>query len=297
MILTERACIFCNSQDTDVHPAKLSPFIGERIENVNDECFNLLHCKNCGSAFFDYRYDEDEISKIYHKYRGEEYQAMRQKYESWYSPEINRLIGDDKQAIASRNANLSKILKNIPLNNVQSVLDFGGDKGQYIPEVLNDKNRYVYDISNVDVLEGITSLRTLQSCYEKEPGGYDLIICAHVLEHLSDPNEVIQELKSLLSKNGYLYIEVPFDSPFYKNPLDNFQYLFNKYFKFTDLVKKYFELKTAKYSLMHEHINFYTQEGLNYLFQENGFKNLYTATSRVYSVIGMSRIISALYSL
>lgn len=297
-LLQEKKCIFCNSEDTETIPARIAPFIKERINNLSDLSFNLIHCKKCGSAFYDYRYSEEEVQKIYNGYRNQQYQESRQKYENWYSKEINKLIGDDKKAIKSRNNNLTKILKeNVPVDNIKTILDYGGDKGQYIPDIFNNKQKYVYDISNTSVLDGVVSIKDLKTCYELQKEGYDLIICAHVLEHLTNPEETIKTIKSLLKKNGYLYIELPFDSPFYKRPMDNIQYLFNKYFKFKDLVAKYFEMKNQKYALMHEHINFYTICGLNHLLLRNDFKVKYSQIRKIYSVIGMSRVISALYYL
>jgi len=297
-LLQEKQCIFCNSTDIETKPAKFAPFISERINKSSDISFNLIHCKHCGSAFYDYRYDEDEVQKIYDGYRNQKYQTVRQKYENWYSPEINYLIGNAEKSVKSRNKNLIKILReNININNIKTILDFGGDQGQYIPDIFNNAKKFVYDISNVDVLDGIIPIRDIKSCYEKNKEGYDLIMCAHVLEHLANPEETIKIIKPLLSKHGYLYIEVPFDSPFYRTISDNISYLFNKYFKLKDIIKKYFEMKNQKYVPMHEHINFYTIEGLNCLLERNNFKIKYSKIKKVYSVIGMSKVISALYCL
>lgn len=278
-------------------PAKIAPFIQARIENNNDIVFNLIHCKNCGSAFFDYRYDEAEIKKIYKGYRNQEYQSLREHFESWYSKKINYLIGDDIKTIHSRNKNLSEILeKNLIVEKIKTVLDYGGDKGQYIPKILNNANKYVYDISMNNTVTGVTLLQSIEECKKISPTGYDFIMCAHVLEHLANPLETIQVIKDLIKKKGYLYIEVPFDSPFYANFFDNLQYIFNKHFKLKDLVKKYVEMKTSKYSYMHEHINFYTINGLNKFLKANGFNIIYSNTAKVHSVIGMSKIISVLAS-
>lgn len=38
---------------------------------------------------------------------------------------------------------------------------------------------------------------------------FDVILCSHILEHVSDPNLFLQKIKTLLTKNGLLYIEVP----------------------------------------------------------------------------------------
>ena len=40
-------------------------------------------------------------------------------------------------------------------------------------------------------------------------GGYDLIICRHVLEHLIDPAQWIKELQKALIPGGILVVEVP----------------------------------------------------------------------------------------
>lgn len=297
-LLNNKKCIFCQSNDIELKSAALAPFISAKIGSDSNETFNLIHCKHCGCAFFDYRYDENEVSKIYTGYRNEQYQKLRQKYESWYSKEINNLIGDDIRAIESRNKNLSEILKNnIDIGNIRNVLDFGGDRGQYIPNILNNAKKYVYDISCKGVLPEIKLIKTIEECENNMPCGYDFIICAHVLEHLSYPEETIKMIKSLMKNNGYLYIELPFDSPFYKNPLDNVQYLFNKYFKLKDILKKYIEMKTTKHFLMHEHINYYTQKGLDCLMKRNGFVPICNKICSVYSVIGISKVICALYSL
>jgi 2-polyprenyl-3-methyl-5-hydroxy-6-metoxy-1,4-benzoquinol methylase len=38
---------------------------------------------------------------------------------------------------------------------------------------------------------------------------FDLIILSHVLEHLLNPSVFLKKIKSILSDNGILYIEVP----------------------------------------------------------------------------------------
>ena len=57
----------------------MAPFIKDRV-GAEDMLFNLVHCKNCGAAFYDYRYSQNEVNKIYTNYRGEEYQKNRQKF-------------------------------------------------------------------------------------------------------------------------------------------------------------------------------------------------------------------------
>ena len=179
------------------------------------------------------------------------------------------------------------------IDEIKTVLDFGGDKGQFIPEELK-ASKYVYDISCKETVNGVVPIRELKDCYANLPSGYDLIICANVLEHLADPFETARILKSLLSKNGYLQVEVPFDSPFYKTLEDYIPYLFNKYFKLTDLVKEFFKRKNAKYCLEHEHINFYTVSAMKALLDRSGFEIIQSEIHKTYSVIGFSKNIHVL---
>lgn len=140
-------------------------------------------------------------------------------------------------------------------------------------------------------------LTSIDNCKRNCPEGFDLILCNHVFEHLSKPAEILKIIKDLMNPNGYLYIEVPFDSPFYKNQLENIQYLFNKYFKIKDIIKKYIEMRTTKYSFMHEHINFYTEDAMNYFAKNNCLKPIYIKTRKISSCLGTSKIISCLYTL
>ena len=40
---------------------------------------------------------------------------------------------------------------------------------------------------------------------------FDIVICHHVLEHVSNPSEVLQEIKRLLKTNGKLLLFVPYE--------------------------------------------------------------------------------------
>lgn len=293
-ILTEDNCLICKSKNIKKHSAQFAQFIADRISEGEIKKCELIHCKNCGFAYFNYRFSEEEVKKLYKNYRDDEYQNLRQESESWYTADINKLIGNNKKEIYSRNKNLTNLLKKTKLfypDKNMNVLDFGGDSGQFIPEFLNICNRYVYDISDKKVLEGIKTLKTLDECYHQQ---YDLIICANVLEHVVNPDETLKVLKSLLSKNGLLYIEVPYDSPFYKNFFLNFQYLFNPYFKKKDILKYFFSRFLKSYYTMHEHINYFTEKSVQNLLKNNDFKLLSSDISKIDSEIGYSYVISSL---
>lgn len=57
---------------------------------------------------------------------------------------------------------------------------------------------------------------------------FDLIILSHVLEHVIDPHNFIEELISFLSPNGSLFIEVPNQDYKYKNIIEPHLLFFNQ---------------------------------------------------------------------
>lgn len=78
---------------------------------------------------------------------------------------------------------------------------------------------------------------------------FDVIICAHTLEHVDDPNLFLQGIRRLLKKDGYLYIEVP------------------------NILKPTggFSLEKFLYS---EHLQNFSAYSLNLILANNGFKTV-----------------------
>lgn len=292
MIVDNNKCLICGSKNVNQYDAKFAEFIVARVFDGKNKDFNLVQCKDCGFSFFTYRFEDKEVQKLYTNYRDDEYQKQRQFYDSWYTKSINDLIGKNKKEIKSRNANLTKILKTYAdISKIKKVLDFGGDEGQFIPNILNNSQKYVYDISGVKTLDGIISLKTLDDCKKITP---DFVMCNHVLEHVVNPLAVVEDIKSILKSGAYLYVELPFDSPFYKNSFSNLQYLFNPYFSLKNIWKQYIKMKQSNAYLMNEHINYYTPASIELLLKNSGFKILYNDVIDIKSEIGNSKAISTL---
>ncbi len=91
---------------------------------------------------------------------------------------------------------------------------------------------------NVNVIKGFFSFET---CRKSSP--FNPIVLSHVLEHLVNPNGVIEAIHGLLADDGLLYIEVP-------NLMK------------PDNTKCYFGF---------EHVNFFTPNSLLNLIRKNGF--------------------------
>ena len=287
-------CPACQSGDLVRYPAEFSPFVSRRVFDGENKRFDFLLCRKCGFAFYSYRFSDEEAAKLYRHYRDDAYQRERQACESWYTKDINALIGNNEKELSSRHALLTSVLKeSVPnMSDIKAVLDFGGDRGQFIPPVLHKAEKYVYDISDQPVNDGVFKLTDIGA--EKEKRRFDLVLCAHVLEHVGDPNAVLETIKSVMKAGQMLYVELPFDSPFYKKMTENLQYLFNPHYSLKNIVRQYMRMKRTKAFLMHEHVNFFTKESVGALLARHGFDIRHLAVAPIKSETGNGKVISAL---
>jgi hypothetical protein len=210
------ACVGCGSPRLERLPAVLAPFIRSYVlgrkpatATRDDEVVSLCLCLSCDLAFYDRRFTDDEIDQLYSGYRGEGYFHARNRVEPFYTRSVNTAIGADQTTISLRRRKVGDFLRvataaRPPL----SVLDYGGDAGQFIPD-WSGLRKYVYEISDVTPCPGIERLGDLADL--REP--VDLVMLAHVLEHASDPLAMLRHLRGLATRQGWLYVEVPLDRP------------------------------------------------------------------------------------
>ena len=133
-----------------------------------------------------------------------EYTRIRNKWETWYTTQYNQ--GHESEILVSkRKSVLTDFLVRNGISEVDSVLDVGGDLGQYIPIFQKDTKRFVVDYSDRRLVAGVERVSHLNAVHN-----LDLVIYAHVLEHVSNPSS---ELADLLSRTKYLYVEVPLGVP------------------------------------------------------------------------------------
>lgn len=90
----------------------------------------------------------------------------------------------------------------------------------------------------------------------KDINKYDLITLSQVIEHIRNPNELIKKTKSLLAKNGLLYIATPnINSASAMIHGINFEHF-----------------------IPPEHLNYFNNQSLKYLLEANGFRILRSET-------------------
>jgi hypothetical protein len=257
-------CPICSGKALLRYDAKISPFLAARVWNKEPSNIyskiELCRCKRCSFIFFNPRLEGAELAKLYKNYRDPEYVRIRSLYEENYTAELNDSMGNDPHIIEMRNRNLSGILKkNTDLASIRSVLDFGGDRGQFIADELASSERYVYEISGVNPLPGIHEIDTLDECKKHS---YDLIMCCHVLEHVPFPQVELEQILSLAKNGTYVYIEVPCEVPYLSK------------LKFPFLIKIAHRLLKFDYN-MHEHINFFNVKSVEALIIQHGLVPLF----------------------
>ena len=184
--------------------AIISPWIRE-LASIKQLASKLIYCKNCKGAFFSYAYSKNQMHLIYNDYRGLNYIKIRNKWEKWYTTEYNDAHTGEQFIEKRKKVILDFISSSIKIKDINTLVDVGGDRGQFIPEINSLKNRYVLDFSNQLLTTGVQRLNDLSQVKD-----IDLIIYAHVLEHVSEP---ILELNQLLNSSKHVYVEVPYGIP------------------------------------------------------------------------------------
>jgi hypothetical protein len=245
--------VCCGSKKLEKRLGYFQPFISNKVMdypaqelNVNGGRFypllftNSLKCLDCSFVFSQVRFDDEEMGKIYTDYRGESYTALRSIFEPNYA-QLNKNLGKHPQEIQSRAAALSSFLQpEIDVGEVSSVLDYGGDQGQHIPDYFSRAKKYVYEVSNVDPIEGVTKF--ILSAGKL----VDFIICSNVLEHLPYPAQALDKISNWMHKDTLLFIDVPDEiAAAGEHPIS-----------------------------FHEHINYFTEPSAKVLMQKNGFEVL-----------------------
>ncbi|MBQ9359720.1 MAG: hypothetical protein IJT96_01630 [Lachnospiraceae bacterium] len=197
-------CVLCGSTRTVSCEARFVEFLDDRMFNMNPPVTRWVHCEDCEFSFSSYRPDDEEMSRFYMDYRGEGYNRQRMKYEPDYSDEA--MFGEE--SIRYRRSLTSNFIGSAigSAGSYRNVLDYGGDKGQFIPELFEDTSRYVYDISGKETVSGVKRLESLEEAASHD---WDIIMNCCTLEHVSYPDEILDTIVSMMGRDTLFYLELP----------------------------------------------------------------------------------------
>lgn len=158
--------------------------------------FENIYCNNCGFIRHSPRPTEQEMDK----YRG------RRDFDI-----VGAKPGTDLDMISIRSAlHFDYLNRNIDLGKVKTVLDYGGTDGSMLRIFAENKFQcYLVDYCPYHIPEVNKIGKTVYDIAEDDK--FDLIICSHVLEHVTDPRKVVKELMKHLTDTGILFIELPME--------------------------------------------------------------------------------------
>jgi hypothetical protein len=267
---TEDQCIICKENLIFKRKAIVVPFLAERIFLRKAFRTHLIRCKNCGFQFYALRPDEDEMIRLYENYRSESYIKQRFKHEPWYTKKLNDSLFYKSSTLLNRRNSLieqCEIYSPGMTQSLKTILDYGGDNGQLIVGICNHAKKYVYEISNVELLPGI------EKATYPSPITFDFIICSNVLEHVSYPEKTLDRITSMAHDKTIIYLEVPFEQPYSAATLAKriTQQIILLFLRPKQFINTFGQ---GMLTHMHEHLNYFTEKSLHLLLQNAGYEKI-----------------------
>lgn len=200
---SDHGCLCCGADGLYAEATITAPFLARRALQCTPEITPILFCGHCGFRFFDRGLTETESFRLYDGYRNEAYFTERNACEPFYTRSAHRRIAECA-SLPRRQAVVAALSKAGAPARFESVLDFGGGDGGLIAD-FPATERTVYDLSGAAPVDGVHQA----SAADMASRHWDLVVCAQVLEHVSDPRATLATLAGLLAPQGLLYLEVP----------------------------------------------------------------------------------------
>jgi len=174
----------------------------KKTENI----FIIAKCSQCDVSFLLPQPSLKELQNYYPEF-------YWRKTKSSLAPLENFIV---KKLFFSEIKEIKKILQERKDKNEIKLLDIGCGGGEFLNS-LTDLKIKLYGIDNSENAIKIASqnnkliIKRINIIEEPlfEFEYFDIITLLHTLEHLSNPNKALQNIKSILNKGGFLIIQVP----------------------------------------------------------------------------------------
>jgi methyltransferase family protein len=288
---TVSACPICGSSGfRSVSRAIVAPFLARRVWGRESFPAAVTCCGVCDFVFFNPRLEPHEEARLYHGYRDTGYLRARHAVEPWYTERFHANL-TDPAFLGVRKARVAEILQGyLPGDRSYKILDFGGSQGELVQGLLPNFLPYVYDISKVQPLAGVTPCADLADCQRHE---FDLIVCSNVLEHVGSPHAIIDRIRQIATPTTLLWVEVPQQTPFGWE-----QRLRRLAQEAVLLVLRprvgIHLLRPGVLHWMHEHVNFFNAKSLQALLRTSGWEVLSSEVYVLRSPLGSEKMVWAI---
>lgn len=188
-------CPICDS-------AQGRPFLSCKDTTVSGDVFEIKECSSCGFKYTSPRPEEKDLGKYYES----------EDYISHSNTKVG-LVNKLYQAV--RQITLAQKMRLINgLNSKGSVLDIGCGTGEFL-RVSKAAGRNTTGIEPSEKAREFAKANYGLTVFPENElksipnGSQSIITMWHVLEHVSNLNERVKELKRLLEPGGYLIVAVP----------------------------------------------------------------------------------------
>jgi 2-polyprenyl-3-methyl-5-hydroxy-6-metoxy-1,4-benzoquinol methylase len=184
-------CLICGSPDSE-------PFLTVPNRFRLTEKFTLRQCCNCGFVYLSPRPAENAMSAYY---QDEEYQPHQQQAQS-LTEKIYRQIR------VRNNRYKRKLIERVKPSG--KILDYGCGTGEFLLEMMDSGwDCHGYEPSEkaakIATHHGVLLIKQLSEI----PSEIDVITLWHVLEHVHQAGELLQQLAQKLAPEGFLIIALP----------------------------------------------------------------------------------------
>jgi 2-polyprenyl-3-methyl-5-hydroxy-6-metoxy-1,4-benzoquinol methylase len=182
----------------------ITKVLSAKDHTVSGEIFDIFQCDLCTARFTQNIPSENEIGKYYHSADYISHSDTKKGFiNTMYHYVRNRTLSSKR-----------KLIKKYTGLEEGSILDIGPGTGAFLHKMYNTG-------WNVKGIEPDTSarkkalelygldLKSSEELFSQLPGTFDAITLWHVLEHIHQLRDYIEQLKKLLKPNGRLFIAVP----------------------------------------------------------------------------------------
>ncbi|MDE5778562.1 MAG: class I SAM-dependent methyltransferase [Lachnospiraceae bacterium] len=232
-------CTLCKSKNIS--------YIPNKIRNDTEGIYKMYRCEDCETHFLYPKPVEEQLKDYYDgKFREEVHSESYYDYET-----LQRVFARFSPEAQQRVRRVEK-----ELQPVDEVLEIGCSVGYFLSAIA-DKVNAVYgtewDKKAQKYIRDCLGKDNVFVGNDPEDFGkqFDKIFMFHVLEHIGEPVDFLQNVKGLLKSGGILYIEVP-----------NVDDVLVKTYQ-CDAFKNFYYKKAHLYN--------FNEKGLAYVFQQAGF--------------------------